>query len=146
MKFERVDLRKTHPTLYRSVIVYAFISIALGFNFWLANPTFNPYEISKEIIGTIFIIIGVTKLLAISVIRSLLFVRFSMGLCMVYMMWWGIGTSITFFTGQTSLQLFILYSGLNALQMLFLLEPYVNPLTASVAGTKNKRYVDRHSQ
>lgn len=127
----RVNLRLTHPNLYRSAMLFALISVGLGLNFILTKPTFNPYGIDKGIIGAIFLTLGCVKLAAIVVIRNLKFIRVSMAFCAAFMMFWGIGTSITFFTGQTSLQLFVLYSGLTLLQLCLLLEPFVNPLTGS---------------
>lgn len=126
---ERVNLRLTHPTLFGCVVVFALISIGLGLNFIFARPTFNQFMIDKEIIGTIFLCLGTVKLVAVTLIRNLKFIRFTMAMCAAFMMFWGIGTATTFFTGMTSLQLPVLYSGLIALQFLLLREPYVNPFT-----------------
>lgn len=131
---ERVNLRLTNPTLYRSVMVFALISVGLGLNFLLARPTFNPYQIDKQIIGVVFLCFGLAELIGVVVILNLQFIRVVMALNVAFMMFWGIGTSITFFTGQTSLQLFVLYAGLSALQLFLLLEPFVNPLTGKNGG------------
>lgn len=132
---EPVNLRLTNPTLYRSVMVFALISVGLGLNFLLAKPTFNPYQIDRHIIGAIFLCLGLAELIGVVFILNLQFIRVVMALNVAYMMFWGIGTSITFFTGQTSLQLFVLYVGLSGLQLFLLLEPFVNPLTGQNGGS-----------
>lgn len=134
MSGNRIKLWETHPTLFRSFVVFALVSIGLGFNFWLAHPTFNPYAIPKAITGSVFFALGVFKLLAVFAFQHRKLIRVSMVLCLMFIIFWGVGTSITFFTGQTSLQLFILYSGLAALQYLLLAEPLINPLTAKRGG------------
>lgn len=126
---EKINLRLTHPTLYGMAITFALISVALGLNFLFTNPTFNPYGIDKRVTGSIFFALGTAKLIAILFVRDLVFIRATMAACMIFMMFWGIGTAITYFTGKTSLQLFVLYLGLTRLQYLLLKEPYVNPLT-----------------
>lgn len=132
---EPVNLRLTNPTLYRSVMVFALISVGLGLNFLFTKPTFNPYQIDKHIIGTVFLCLGAAKMVGVVAIHNLKFIRMIMAVSVAYMMFWGIGTSITFFTGQTSLQLFVLYVGLSMLQLFLLLEPFVNPLTGQNGGS-----------
>lgn len=129
-----VNLRLTHPTLYRSAITFSLISVGLGLNFILTKPTFNPYGIPKEITGAIFLALGSFKLVSVIFLKNLRFIRASMAACAGWMMLWGLGTSITFFTGQTSLQLFTLYTGITALQVFWCLEPFLNPAT----GTNGK--------
>lgn len=134
LRTRNINLRLTHPTLYRSVIVFAFISMGLGLNFWFTKPTFNPYGVDYRITGSVFLTLGVSKIVFLVWFRNLRLIRFNMACCAGFMMFWGIGTSVTYFTGHTSLQLFVLYSGLTLLQLFLLLEPYVNPLTSSNGG------------
>lgn len=131
---DSVNLRRTHPTLYRSALVFALISIGLGLNFELTTPTFMPFGIPKSVTGALFLTFGAFKLVSVLFIKNMKCIRASMAACAGWMMLWGIGTSITFFTGQTSLQLFTLYTGLAALQVLWCLEPFLNPATGSVGG------------
>lgn len=123
------SLRLSHPNLYRTIMVFAFISIGLGLNFIFTNPTFNPYNIPKEITGTIFLILGIGKLIFLIAVFNLKMVRVVMSLEIAFMIFWGIGTSITFFQGKTSLQLFVLYVGLSLLELFLLIEPSVNPVS-----------------
>lgn len=128
--FDSTNLRHSHPNLYRSITTFAVINVALALNFFGANPTFNPYEIDKNIVGGIFLLLGITKLVFLNVYRSLKIVRFTMTVEIIFMLFWGVGSTITFFTGQTSLQLFILYVGMSINELFLLIEPPVNPVTA----------------
>lgn len=129
-----VNLHKTHPSLFRSAITFALISVSLGLNFIFTKPTFLPYNIPKEAIGAAFLALGMTKLISLLFIRNLKFIRLNMAASVALMQFWGIGTSLTFFTGQTSLQLFCLYAGISVLQVIWCLEPFINPAT----GTNGK--------
>jgi len=124
-----VNLRKTHPTLYRTYMTFALISIGLGLNFLLTNPTFNPYHIDKAIIGSIFVFIGLIKLVFLNIFRHLRLIRIALAINIAFMIFWGVGSSFTFFQGKTSLQLFVLYIGLSALELWLLQESPVNPMT-----------------
>lgn len=135
---EKVNLRLTHPTLFWMAVSFALGSIGFGMNFLLTEPTFNPYGISYNIIGAIFIFLGSAKLTALLVIKSLKSIRITMASCSVFMMFWGFGTSITFFQGKTSLQLFVAFLLLATLQWLLLLEPFVNPLTGGNGHADDK--------
>lgn len=124
-----VNLRITHPNLYYLVMAFGFTYIALGLNFFFTTPTFNPYGILYPIVGALFLTLGVAKLVFLNVVRRLTVVRLLMALEVALALWWGIGASITFFQGRTSLQLPILYAGLSFIESFLLLEPFVNPLT-----------------
>lgn len=130
---KRVNLRKTHPTLYRTYMTFALISIGLGMNFLLTNPTFNPYHVNKAVIGSVFLSIGLSKLIFLNFFRNLSWVRVSLAINIAFMIFWGVGTSITFFQGKTSLQLFVLYVGLSTLELWLLQESPVNPMTKKEA-------------
>lgn len=127
--FDSINLRHSHPNLYRGITTFAVINIALAANFFYANPTFNPYGIDKNIVGAIFLILGISKIAFLNVYRSLKHVRLVMALEIVFMLFWGVGSTITFFTGQTSLQLFVLYVGMAVNELFLLLEPPANPVT-----------------
>jgi hypothetical protein len=126
-----VRLRDTHPNLYRSLMTVALIFVALGFNFLLTTPTFQQYDIPKNYIGTGFLALGLGNLLFLNLRRNLKAVRMLLIVGIAYMLFWGVGTTQTFFEGTSSLQLCILYFGLAALQAPLLLEPFFNPVTAN---------------
>lgn len=121
------NMRFSHPNLFRGILSMALISISLGFNFIFTNPTFNPYHIPKALTGSIFLTLGISRLIFLIIIPHLKILRGVMSIGIAWKVFWGIGTSITFFQGLTSLQLFVLYMGLSFLELFFLIEPSVNP-------------------
>lgn len=129
--YNAINLRLSHPTLYRSIMTFAILSIFLGINFIFAKPTFNPYGIDYLIIGWVFITLGALKLFFLNIRRNVKAVRIVMSIEIMWMTFWGIGTTITFFQGKTSLQLFILYIALTVFEMFLLFEPFSNPITAT---------------
>jgi hypothetical protein len=124
------NLRLSHPNLYRSFMTFALISIGLGFNFIFAKPTFNAYDIPKLWIGIVFLSFGISKIFFLNILYNLKIVRILMSLSVAFKIFWGVGTSLTFFTGQTSLQLFVLYVGLAMLELFMLIEPSFNPMSS----------------
>lgn len=128
-KYNEIKLRYSHPNLFKGILTFAFINIGLGLNFYFTNPTFNPYMIDKNIIGTIFFSLGMAKIVFLMFLHNPKAVRVVMALEIAFMIFWGIGTSITFFQGKTSLQLFVLYAGIATSEIFLLLEPIVNPMT-----------------
>lgn len=130
-----VNLRKTHKALYRSAMACALLSIGLGLNFLFFKPPFNPYSIDYRAVGAVFLALGSFKLFCLVYLKNLKLIRLSMAACIAFMLWWGVGTSFTFFTGQTSLQLPFLYIFVVTSHIIWLLEPYVNPVTNSSNGS-----------
>lgn len=127
----RPNLRLTHPNLYRALMTDAAILIALAANFLLSTPTFNPFDIHKEYVGTGFLIIGLSELVLLNFFRSLIALRVVLMISITYLIFWGIGTTQSYFDGRSSLQLFILYFGLASIKASLLLEPFSNPATAT---------------
>lgn len=124
-------LRHTNPTLYRSLMISASIFVTLGVNFLLTTPTFQQFDIPKNVIGAGFLTLGVVQLLLLTRLRYLGALRISVIVGMAYMIFWGVGTTETAFKGESSFQLCVLYFGLAALQAPLLLEPFFNPVTAN---------------
>lgn len=132
---DRVNLRETHPTLYRNAMGFALLSISLGMNFFFFKPTFNPFEIDRHIIGAVFLALGIGKLVSILLIRNLHFIRLSMAACGAWMMFWGLGTALAPLSGAASFQLPIMYAYFVYFQFSWFKEPYFNPLTANGGRT-----------
>lgn len=126
----KVNLRKTNPTLYHSIIAFSTIRIGLAINFWTSSPTFNPYDIPKNIVGVVFFLLGAWQLIFLHLWRDLRKVRVVLAVSSAVMLCWGLVNTQQFFDGNASLQLPILYVGIAAIQMLALLESPVNPMTA----------------
>lgn len=132
-----MNIRRSHPNLFRGIVTFACINIGLGLNFLLTNPTFNPYNIDKLVVGTIFLALGIGKIVFLLVVYNMNAVRVLMALEIGFAVFWGVGSSITFFQGRTSLQLFVLYIGMAINETFLLLEPIVNPMTAEAKRNGN---------
>lgn len=128
---ERVNLRNTHRGLWRTYMVFAIGGVGLGLNFIFTKPTFNPYDVPKEWVGLIFLVMGLLIFIFLNLYRSLRLIRASIATIAGFMVFWGVGASFTFFQGKTSLQNFIVYMMLSALGYVWLVEPFVNPITAN---------------
>lgn len=128
-RHSRVNIRHTHPGLYHSIMTLGVMSVALAVNFWGSNPTFNPYGISKDLIGGIFFILGVSQLVFLNVFRDLRKVRLVLAASVSFMFFWGASNAQQSFAGEASFQLPILYLALAILQIPLLIEPPVNPMT-----------------
>lgn len=126
------SLRETHPNLYRTYLVYAAASIALGLNFILLTPTFMPLDMPKWPVGLLFFGCGVSKLALLLTNSHNSWMRASMALSVfIYFFWGGILTFEFFRLSQTSLQLPLTYIALAALGILLLTEPFSNPATST---------------
>ena len=126
----RIDVRKTHPNLYLAVSTLALVSVALGVNFWVFNPAFQVYGASNRVWGSIFLLLGIGKLVFLNAYRRLPLLRATMAAAVAFMLFFGVGTLEPVLEGDASAQLLILYVGLSVLQIPLLLEPFINPWTA----------------
>lgn len=131
---QRVNIRLTHPSFYRAVMTFGVFQIALAINFWYYTPTFNPKIFfvtpSKDLIGLIFFVIGVSQLLLLNVFRDLRSIRLAMTASIGWALFWGVANTQQAFIGKASLQLpiFVVF-GLGIGQRWWLLESSVNPMT-----------------
>jgi hypothetical protein len=125
----RINIRQKHPSMYHALMTFGLIEIALAFNFWLTTPTFDPYDIPKNGVGGIFFVLGVSLLLFLNVHRDLRKLRLALAVSIAFTFYWGIANTQQFFRGYASLQLPILFLGLCAAQMWWLIEAPVNPMT-----------------
>lgn len=129
MKHTGINIRKTHPGLYHMIMTLCVMRVALAFNFWYSNPTFNPLGVSKNIVGVIFFVLGASQLIFLNVYRDLRLVRIVMMVSIIVMMFWGLTNTQQYFQGNASLQLPILYVALAIVQVPLLIESPVNPMT-----------------
>jgi hypothetical protein len=126
-----LNLKQTHPNLYRGFMAYGLLSVALGLNFLVLNPTFEPFGIPKDLCGVVFLALGLSQLVWLNVVRHTALLRLTMAATIGVMFFWAaINTAEFFRLGQTSLQLPIVFYGLAALGMPLLTEPSTNPLTS----------------
>lgn len=103
--------------------------VALAFNFWLTSPTFNPYNIHKNIIGGVFAVLGFSQLVFLNLIRDLPKVRMTLAVSIWFTFAWGIANTQQVFAGNASMQLPILYLTLCILQIPLVIEAPVNLTT-----------------
>lgn len=134
-----IDIRKTHPTLYRLVMSIALIQIALGLNFLVGKdvlgltsfqPAFFVWDMPNELWAAFFLAIGLGKIVFLNFYRSLRLTRAIMAFAVAFLLFFAVGTMQPAFEGNGSLQLPILYGGIVALNVWLLLEPFINPWTA----------------
>lgn len=128
----RINIRKTHPGLYHSLMTLGFMGVALAANFWGSNPTFNPYNINKNWIGLVFFLLGISQLFFLNVFRDLKMVRIVLAASISFMCFWGLSNTQQFFAGNASLQLPILYLAISVLQIPLLVEAPINPMMERV--------------
>lgn len=128
-------MNKTHPTLYRSYLTYALLSIALGLNFLFLHPAFDPLGIPKAAAGVAFLGCGALKMVLMLAAARVSWLRASMALSVAIMTFWAAALTAEFFLrSQTSLQLPLTFIALAALGFLLTTEPGVNPATAKDDG------------
>lgn len=114
-------LRAARPGLYYTIMTLALASLALATNFWTSNPTFNPYGISKNLIGIVFAALGASHLIFL-LRRDLGKLRFGLTTSLGFMLFWGISNTQQSFAGNASFQLPILYISLATIHMPLLVE------------------------
>lgn len=128
VKHSEVNLRKANPSLYQLIMVFAITRIALAVNFWISNPTFNPYDISKTLVGWIFFLLGISQIVFLHIWRDLRKIRLVIAVSAGVMLCWGLVNTQQSVAGKASWQLPIIFIGFAALQMVALLEAPVNPM------------------
>lgn len=136
---KRVSIRETHLNLYRILMVMAIMFIALAVNLYYSKPTFNPYGIEKEVIALVFSVLGVSKIIALNFYHNLKLVRLIVGFSTGFMIFWGISNTQQAFAGKASFQLPILLITLALINLLLLVEPVSNPLTANGNDNEKKK-------
>lgn len=128
-RHNRVNIRRTHPALYRAIMTLSIMSVGLAVNFWTSTPTFTPYGIPKNLVGGIFALIGVYQLVFLNVFHDLRHVRLGLAVSLGWMLFWGISNTQQAFAGNASFQLPILLISIAVLHLPLLVEAPVNPMT-----------------
>lgn len=125
-----VNILKSHPNMYWMLTAISVGSIAWGINFFAFNPTFHIWGIPYELLGAVFLVTSVARLITMNLYRRLFWVRATMAVSMGYMAFLAVGTTQPAFEGEASLQLPIAYALLVGIQIPMMLEPFVNRETA----------------
>lgn len=125
----KVNLRKSHPTLYRGIMWFAIFALAMAWNYFFRKPTFTPYGIPKEVIGGTFLFLGMTLVILLNVFRNLRLVRIVMALSSGFVLFWGISNTQQAFANTASFALPITLIYVAGRLMTDLIESPVNPMT-----------------
>lgn len=125
----KLVIRKSHPALYRALMVLGSGFFALALNFWLSKPTFSPYGVPKEVIGVVFFLLGSSLVVFLNVRHDLTAVRITLATSVGFMLFWGASNTQQWWAGNASLQLPILYMIISVLQFPLLIESPINPMT-----------------
>lgn len=128
-RLSRVNLRKSHPKLWYSILIMSGMGVAMLINFLFYTPTFNPYDIPKTVVAAVFGLIGLTQLMALVVVRNLRVVRITLSLSIFWMWAWAWANAQQAFAGKSSLQLPIALMTISLMQLPSLTESPVNPFT-----------------
>jgi hypothetical protein len=125
-----VNLRQTHPNLYKAYFIYGIVSIAIGLNFIFLNPTFMQLDLPKLGVGTVFLIVGLAQLFFLIIYQRATLLRLAMSAIVTVIFFWSFALIFDFFRlEQTSLQLPIVFLGFAVLGLPLMIEPSSNPLT-----------------
>lgn len=124
---DKVRIRQTHPNLWRQIMTLSISCVLLAVNFWYSNPTFNPFGISKNIVGVVFVLLGVWLFIVLNVFKNLRMVRLGSATSFVVIVVWGAMNTQQWFAGNASLQNPILYGTIATFNFFLLIEPPVNP-------------------
>lgn len=130
---QRVNLRKSHPLLHRSIRVIAVGCLAWALNFWglgfIPPPAFDPYDIDKNLVGVVFAVVGVSLLTFLIFVHSLRWLRISLASAVFWLIVWAGANTHQFFNGKASLQLPIAFIVIAFLCRPLVAEAPVNPFT-----------------
>lgn len=121
-RLRETNLREAHGRLYSSIMTLAVMSIALAVNFWTSNPTFNPYGIPKDLIGVVFLLLGISHLVFLNWLRDQRKLRYGLTASLSFMLFWGISNTEQSFAGKASFQLPIMYVALAMLHLPLLVQ------------------------
>lgn len=125
-----VSLRLTHPNVYRALSTFACCTLALGLNFLILTPAFDPLGVPKALSGWVFVVIAVAQLITLNRSGDLRLLRLATAFSVGTMFSYGAIAAVSFVQlHQTSLQLPILYFGTAISEFWLLVEPFTNPVT-----------------
>lgn len=126
-----INIRKTHPLVYRILMGIALGGLALAANFFFGPPpTFPIWGAPNYVWATLFLLSSLASIIALNFYRRLQLVRITIGISVVYLTFLVVGTGTPGWEGNGSFQLPIVYAIVVAIQAPMLFEPFINPETA----------------
>lgn len=108
-------------------LIFGAISFALGVNFLNATPAFNPYELSLDLIGAVFLALGIAKLA--TTIRWPKVLPYVLATDIAFMLFWALGSFISWRQGLTSWQLGAWIIGVCAIEFVVMIASPVRLVT-----------------
>lgn len=129
---DKVHIRKTNPGLYLAITISIISHIASGWNLWASNPTFIPYGISKNLVGTIFILFGMAIFIFLNVYRNLPKLRLTLAVSIMFLIFWGLSNTEQWRAGNASLALPIFLWTIAAFQARSTVEAPVSLMSETV--------------
>lgn len=129
-RHNRVNLRLTHPTLYWGIVMIGIGSIGIALAYWFGPaPTFRPYGIDVNLIALGFFVYGLWQMVFLHFSHHLLMIRIGLTFGGFFMPAWGLANTLQGFAGKSSFVFPIAFFILGGLQLNFLTESPVNPMT-----------------
>lgn len=128
-KHSQLNLRKKHPFLHFVIVAFAVFEVGLGLNYWKYTPTFNPWGISKYIIGGLLVVIGGWQLVFLHLWRDWRKVQAGLIASCAVMLAWGIANTEQSFAGKASFAIPLAFVTVAFVQFRCLLESPVNLTT-----------------
>lgn len=135
---QHVSLRQMHLLIYQLYMTLAVGSMAGAVNFFFSHPTFNPGGADKRVIAAVFLVLGVSELILLTIYHRLFLLKVVVGSSMGFMLAWGLANTQQFWDGNASLQMPIYLFTLAACRFFLLRAPIINPLTANGNGNGKK--------
>lgn len=127
--YKKVHIRKTHPGLYKHIMIAGIGNISLALNLWFFPPAFMPYGVNRFPVGILFFVLGVSLVVFLNIHRDLRKIRLALTISCWFSVGWAVSNTYQFFTANASLQLPIYIIIVAAHQVVAAIESPVNPMT-----------------
>lgn len=121
-----VDIRKTHPNLWRMLMVVGVYYLADGGSYLYYTPTFNPLH--KTLVAGIYLTLGVAFMVTLNVWRHLTAVRATTAASVAWGLFWAVRNTPQVFAGHASMALPFALTVIALVQIPMLYEPATNPI------------------
>lgn len=125
------SVRDTHVKLYVGVVMYGLWGILIGLSL-IFTPSNVPYEIPRQLVGFLYIVFGLMKIIGANDLKRYAIARIGMNLCICLTILIGIGLLLNYLGGDHSQNLFLIVGYVFAgafIQVAPAQEPPLNPIT-----------------
>ncbi len=125
------SVRYTHVKLYVGVMMYGLWGILVGLSL-IFTPSRVPYEIPRQLVGVLYIIFGILKIIGAHDLKNYAIARIGMNLCICLTILLGIGLLLDYAGGNHEQNLYLIVGYVFAgafIQVAPAQEPPLNPVT-----------------